>query len=39
MDFQYVLDGFCDTHGLKPIGFDSECDQTDFEPDFYPSLW
>ena len=38
-NFQYVLDGFCDLHGLKPIGFESECDQTDFEPDFYSSLW
>ena len=38
-NFQCVLDGFCDTNGLKSIGFDSECDQTDFEPDFYPSPW
>ena len=34
-NFQYVLDGFCDTHGLKPIGFESEGYQTDFEPDFF----
>ena len=38
-NFQYVLDGFCDMHGLKLAGFESDCSQTDFEPDFYPLPW
>ena len=38
-NFQYVLDGFCDMHGLKLAGFESDCSQTDFEPNFYPLPW
>ena len=38
-NFRYVLDDFCDAHGLRPVGFESACDQTDFEPNFYPSSW
>ena len=31
--------GLCDMHGLKLAGFESDCSQTDFEPNFYPSPW
>ncbi|MBQ9001090.1 MAG: hypothetical protein IJ087_04475 [Eggerthellaceae bacterium] len=38
-NFQYVVDGFCDMYGLKPMRIESTCDQTDFEPDPYPLPW
>ena len=38
-NFQHVVDGFCDMYGLKSGGFESCCDQTDFEPDPYPLSW
>lgn len=34
MNFRYVLDEFCDTYGLKLVGFESTCDQTDYELNF-----
>jgi len=35
-NFQYVLGGCRVMYGMKQVCFESDCSQTDFEPDIYP---